>query len=143
MPPKGGKRAKRGKKTPTVEGNKYTQFAVEGQTYAVVTSMLGDRRFMAKCKDEKERLIHIPGKFKGRRNWISVGMVVLINIRDYQDDKSDVSLIYTPQDVKRLQRAKELGDLLGNEEEEDNCGFVFAGSEDESEKSDEINIDDL
>lgn len=149
MPPKkGGKRTKRTKKSTTTDTTtKYTPYATEGQVYAVATKMLGNRRLMVKCMDGQEKLAHIPGKFKGRRNWIEVGMVVLINVRDYQDDKVDIIYIYDAQDVRRLQRSNELSNLLGTEEtEEQDTGFVF-GSEDEAvvfdDNEDDINLDDL
>ncbi len=141
MPPKkGGKRTKRGKKAPaTVESNRYTPFAENDQMYALVTKMLGNRRLTAKCIDGKERLVHIPGKLKGRRNWISVGMVLLLNIREYQDDKSDVIYIYNARDTKRLRRLNQLGDLLDGEGE-DNCGFVF-GTDDDTDSDDKEIVD--
>ena len=152
MPPKGGKRAKRNKKNTSTEGvNRHTPFAEQGQMYAVATAMLGNRRLMAKCADGNDRLVIIPGKFKGRRNWISVGMTLLLNIREYQDEKADVIYIYDDRDVKRLRRANHLEGLVDSDEE-DNCGFVFDGSGDEAdnkkiasaEDSDQdIDLDDL
>ena len=136
MPPKkGGKRTKRAKKsTATDTTTKYTPYAADGQVYAVATKMLGNRRLMVKCMDGQEKLAHIPGRFKGRRNWIEVGMVVLINEMEFrQDNKVDIIYIYDAQDVRRLQRSNELGNLLGAEEaEEQDTGFVFGSEEDEA-----------
>ena len=142
MPPKkGGKRTKRGKKIrTTVESNRYTPFAERGQMYAIVTKMLGNRRLTANCIDGKERLVHIPGKLKGRRNWISVGMVLLLNIREYQDDKADVIYIYNAHDIKLLRRLNQLGDLL-EDEGDDNCGFVF-GTDDDTDSGDDKEVDE-
>ena len=147
MPPKkGGKKTKRGKKAPGAdEGNRYTPFAEDGQMYAIATKMLGNRRLIAKCTDEQERLAIIPGKYKGKRNWISVGMVLLLGIRDYQDDKADVIYIYNDQDVKRIRRTGVLDSLI--DEEKEDCGFVFGEPNEENEGREspvlEIDLDDL
>jgi initiation factor 1A len=161
MPPKkGGKKTKRTKRSSNNddEASRFVPSAnaEEGQMYAIATKMLGNRRLRARGTDGKERLAIIPGKFKGRRNWVSVGMLLMLNIRDYQDDKSDVIYIYSAQDAKRLRRKGELDDLF-DKEEEDNCGFVFGGPEDAPEgegsaddpeaeveaEEEEINLDDL
>nr|QBK88010.1 MAG: translation initiation factor 1 [Marseillevirus LCMAC202] len=151
MPPKkGGKKGKRTKKNPADETTRRPLPTAEsGEMYALATKMLGNRRLTVKCADSKERLGIIPGKYKGRRNWVNVGMLLLLNIRDYQDDKADIIYIYDAQDAKRLHRRGELGGL-GDEEIDKGCGFTFGGGTDEPDgvtvekaSDSDIDLDDL
>ena len=62
------------------------------------------------------QLAIIPGKFKGRKNWITVGMLLLLNIRDFQDDRCDVIYIYNSRESKELQREGKLKGLIDVDE---------------------------
>lgn len=160
MPPKlGGKRTKRTKKGGSDQGNAQMPIAdpKQDQMYGVATKMLGNRRFTVSCSDGKERLALIPGKFKGRRSWIDVNTYVLLNIRDYQDDKTDVIYIYNPGEVKKLKKYDELATFF-DEEKQDmvvfDHGFNDESSEDDiipeqqlplemPEYDDSVDLDDL
>ena len=48
--------------------------------------MLGNGRITAFCFDGKERLCHIRGKLR-KKVWINTGDIILVGLRDYQDDK--------------------------------------------------------
>lgn len=48
--------------------------------------MLGNGRLNANCFDGKPRLCHIRGKLR-KKVWINTGDIILIGLRDYQDDK--------------------------------------------------------
>jgi len=114
----------------------------QDQTYAVVTRMLGNRRILAKCEDQKERLCIIPGKFKGKKNWISVGNLILLNIRDYQDSKYDVIYVYTSNDFKRLKRDNELYKLIPEGfDDEATQNIFFYENDKEEQKTETDNID--
>jgi translation initiation factor 1A len=129
MPGKtGGKKGKRGKKAPIESMVNYAPKAEKGQLYAIATQMLGNRRLKVKGADGKERLAIIPGKFKGRRFWIGVGTLVLINERGYQEDKSDVIYIYSAAECKFAQHKGWLGDLIQTTDDQD-CGFEFGAVE--------------
>lgn len=54
--------------------------------YAQVLKMLGNGRLNAFCFDGKQRLCHIRGKLR-KKVWINTGDIILIGLRDYQDDK--------------------------------------------------------
>ncbi len=145
---KGGKKNKKYKKKPVEsdEANRVVPTAQDGQMYALADKMLGSRRLTVMCADRVKRLAIIPGKFKGKRHWIEEGMVLLVGIRSYQEEKVDVIYIYTAQDAKHLQRKGELDDLLDDKEKD--CGFVFGGPEDDAEidldnLDIEIDLDDL
>merc|ERR1711982_197015 len=80
---------------------------VEGQEYAQVTKILGNCRVSAYCFDGVERLCHVRGKFR-RRVWINRDDIVLVGLRDYQDDKADIIHRYSPEEARTLKMLKEL-----------------------------------
>jgi len=132
---KGGKKGRR-EKNSTVEDNVTTvPFAKEGQQYGIATKMLGSRRLLVKCENGKEQLAIIPGRFKGRKNWVSIGMLVLLNIRDFQADRSDVIYIYNSRETTKLKNKGELNKLLSDNK----IGIVDFGELDENNE----NTDDL
>ena len=130
---KTGKRAKKG--TTVETGTRQVPVCEENQRYAYVTKMLGGRRLVARSTNGEECQCHIPGKFKGKRNWISPGMLVLLNIRNFQDDKSDVIYIYSEYETKHLQKMGELRAFGENNPQNDEEAFVF---EDETVTLDDI-----
>lgn len=52
----------------------------------------------AQCFDGTKRLAHIRGKMR-KKVWINQGDIVLLSLRDFQDDKADVIVKYTPDEV--------------------------------------------
>ena len=83
-------------------------FAEENQMYAKVEKMLGNCRLIAKSySDSKSRLCHIRGKLR-KRVWIREGSVILIALREFEDDKADVIHCYLPEEVKRLVNYEEI-----------------------------------
>jgi len=90
-----------------------TRFAIEdGELYAQIVKYLGNGMCHVLCHDEKTRLCHIRGKFRGRGkrdNMITNGKWVLVGIRDYESEKSggklencDLLDVYSEQDKERL-----------------------------------------
>lgn len=78
-------------------------FKEHGTEYCQVIKMYGGARFDGKCFDGKNRLCIIRGSMSGRRKvWIKVGDFVLVGLRDFQDDKCDVILKYTDDEIKAL-----------------------------------------
>ena len=59
--------------------------------YAQVLRMLGNGRLEAHCMDGVKRLCHIRGKMR-KKVWVNTGDIVLVGLRDYQDEKADVIL---------------------------------------------------
>lgn len=60
----------------------------------IIEEILGASRFRISCKDGKERMCRIPGKFR-RRIRVSVGDVVIIEPWDIEPEaKADVVWIY-------------------------------------------------
>jgi len=104
----------------------------EGQEYAKVTTLLGNRRVTLDCMDGKKRLGRIRGNMKKKRIFINKDDYVLVGLRDFQDEKADVLDKYTEQEIKKLIKAGEICDEQNNEQEED-IGVDF----------EEVNLDDI
>lgn len=79
----------------------------DGQEYGQVTRMLGNGRLECLCIDGKKRLCHIRGKMR-KKVWISQGDVVLVGLRDFQDEKGDVILKYSADEARVLKQYGEL-----------------------------------
>ena len=76
--------------------------------YAQVMKMLGNGRLEAIClKDNQKRLCHIRGKLR-KKVWINTTDVILIGLRDFQDDKADVILKYTSDEARQLKLKGEI-----------------------------------
>lgn len=86
--------------------------------YGQVTKMLGNGRVEALCIDGNTRICHIRGKLRKKVRlwkflltnevWINQGDIILIGLRDYQDDKADVILKYSADEARSLRTYKEL-----------------------------------
>ena len=77
-----------------------------------------------------------------KRCWINKGDIILIGLRDYEDDKADVIHKYDFDEVIRLKSLKEIPENLKlsddvGEKENDDEGILFGYSSEEFD-SDEI-----
>jgi len=106
----------------------------EGQEYAKVTTLLGNRRVTLACMDGKKRLGRIRGNMKKKRIFINKDDYVLVGLRDFQDEKADVLDKYTPQEVKRLIK---VGEICEDRTEEENIDIGVDFEEVE------VNLDDI
>ena len=109
--------------------------------------MLGNGRLEAQCFDGERRLAHIRGKLR-KKVWINQGDIILLSLRDYQDEKGDVILKYSADEARSLKAYGELPenakinetDTYGHEGVDDNVEF----DEDRSDSSDkEVDIDEI
>eukprot|EP01013_Petalomonas_cantuscygni_P025444 TRINITY_DN473_c0_g2_i1.p1 TRINITY_DN473_c0_g2~~TRINITY_DN473_c0_g2_i1.p1 ORF type:complete len:280 (+),score=85.41 TRINITY_DN473_c0_g2_i1:78-842(+) len=136
---KGGKNRKRGtnKNDPT---KRQLDVAEEQQTYARVTKMLGGGRVWLQCQDGRERLGVIRGKMR-RRVWVNNGDVVLLALRDFQDDKADIISKFRPEEVEKLVKLRHVPESFAEgvaASAEGGGGMVtFANVDDEEEDDDE------
>lgn len=69
--------------------------------------MLGNGRLEALCFDGTKRLAHIRGKMR-KKVWINQGDIILISLREYQDDKCDVIQKYSSDEARALKNYGEL-----------------------------------
>jgi translation initiation factor 1A len=158
-------------------------FKEDGQEYAQVIKMLGNGRLEAMCFDGNKRLATIrgmsllhamtrtqkeskanqakltrfflPGKLR-KKVWINQGDIILLSLRDYQDNKGDVILKYTADEARSLKAYGELPENakinetdIGNPGDDGDCNFEFdedrdSGSDDDGAPGGkEIEIDDI
>jgi len=135
MPGPKKKKGKRKGKPSTAK--RALQLRDEGQEYAKVNKLLGDRRMECLCFDGEIRLAQVRGNM---RKWcrIDVDDIVLVSLRDFQDKKVDIIHKYFPEEIRELKKMNEIPDIASSHaytEEQDT--FVF-----ESEaREEEINID--
>ena len=109
--------------------------------------MLGNGRLEALCFDGEKRLAHIRGKLR-KKVWINQGDIILLSLREYQDEKGDVIMKYTADEARSLKAYGELPehakinetDTYGHDAFEDNVEF---DEDRESEEDKEIDVDEL
>jgi len=83
----------------------------EGESYAVVTKLLGNGMFYANDTEAKERLCVMRNKFRGkgkRDNNVSLGTWVMIGKRDFDSSdkpKFDLLEVYTDIEKQKLKRS--------------------------------------
>ncbi|KAJ9115925.1 hypothetical protein QFC22_005068 [Naganishia vaughanmartiniae] len=131
----GGKNRRRGKNENDDEKRELV-FKEDGQEYAQVTKMLGNGRLEAQCFDGEKRLAHIRGKMR-KKVWINQGDIILISLRDFQDDKADVIVKYTVEEARNLKQYGELPDTTKINEQD-----AAYGEDDDNEimfEEDDIN----
>ncbi|CAP22666.2 Protein CBG01389 [Caenorhabditis briggsae] len=103
----------------------------EGQEYRQMSKMLGNGHVQVFCFDGK---CHIRGKLR-KKVWINVGDIILVGLRDYQDDKGDVILKYTPDEARRLKNEgliPESAKVNANDEQDEGEVEFCNGSWDEA-----------
>ena len=74
---------------------------ISGQEYAFVTKKLGDNRYTLICYDKVSRMGILRGSLK-RGPKLDINQMVLVSIRDFQDDKCDIIAIYSTEEVDKL-----------------------------------------
>ena len=110
--------------------------------YAQVTRMLGNGRLEAFCFDGVNRLCHIRGKLR-KRVWMGVGDIVLLGLRDFQDQKADIILKYDGDEARQLKSYGELPDTVQiNAGAEAMDGAEFGDSDDNFDFADNASDDD-
>ena len=131
---KGGKNKRRGKGETLAK--RELVFKEDGQEYAQVTRMLGNGRLEAYCFDGQKRQCHIRGQMK-RRVWINNDDIILVGLRDYQDEKADVILKYTADEVRALKEYQELPDSLkvNDTDDDPNAEIIFQRMNDDEENT--------
>lgn len=128
---KGGKVRRRGKGDLS-STKRELKFKEDGEEYAQVLKMLGNGRLEAACFDGQKRLAIIRGKLR-KKVWIAAGDIILLSLRDFQDDKADVVLKYLPDEARSLKALGELPDhtkineteAFGEEGEEGELEFEY------------------
>jgi len=102
----GGNKAKRAKGG-AQETKRELIFKEDGQEYGQVQRMLGNGRCEVSCFDQTKRLCHIRGKMR-KKVWVCQGDIVLVSLRDFQDEKGDIIVKYTADEARNLKTYGEL-----------------------------------
>lgn len=139
---KGGKKQKK-KKAVSNEVERPLVFKENGQEYGKILRLLGSCRVEVKCVDNKTRIGHICGRMR-KKVWIVVNDVVLLSLRDFQDDKADIILKYSSKEVNLLKGYGEIPETMITTDtlvsEEPDIGFDFGEDEDDIKKE-PVNFD--
>jgi len=108
----------------------------DGQDYAIVESMLGNGRVSALCADGETRMARIRGSMRkaGGKVIISKQDLIIVSLREYEDDKADVIHKFNNDEVHDiikwnllppvLHRALTRSDFFADEEEDTNVLFA-------------------
>jgi translation initiation factor 1A len=139
---------KKKKKVSSDEVERQLVFKEFGQEYAQVTKLLGSCRVTANCIDGVSRLCHIRGNMR-KKVWIAVDDIVLVSLREYEDNKCDIIYKFNLKEIKKLKNLGEIPEsLLTKEpgvagvEDEENDVFEF-GEESDNEEEKKNNTFDI
>ncbi len=131
---KGGKKHKKGKKN-TIENN-ILRIKEDGQEYAQITACKGNCRFDVKCFDGKDRMGTLCGTMR-KRVFVNANDIVLVSLRDFQDDKCDIIDVYNETNVLQLKEQKQIPESILNKEDN-----IYTEGYDSIEFVNDIPIDD-
>lgn len=96
------------KKAKNIVSNNRIQFKEDLEDYAIVTQLLGNNRIKIIClHDNSEKIGIIRGNMR-KKIWISKDDIVLVSLREFQDNKCDIIYKYAPDDVKLLVKYGEI-----------------------------------
>ena len=109
MPNLGGKNQKKKKKAQVED--REVRFKEESEEYAQIIKILGDGRFQCKCADGIERVAHVRGKMR-KRIWLANGDIILVSLRDFENEKCDVVEKYKEKEVAKLKKAGEIPESM-------------------------------
>jgi translation initiation factor 1A len=87
-------------------------FKEENQEYAHITKLYGSCRVEAECVDGKNRLCIIRGTIK-RKVRFKLNDVILVSLREFENNKCDIIYQYTPSEVNELKRLDEIPETYG------------------------------
>ena len=139
----GGKKHKRSAAKNHNSGVQELIFKEDGQEYAQVQDPLGNCRFSLQCQDGKSRMGTVRGKLH-KKIWIARGDVVLVGLRDFQDDKCDIIHKYNNDEAIDLRKYEEITFQAEMDEDQEDNGFSFGLSEEQDQNIEEdIDIDNI
>ncbi len=140
MPKKKSKKNKGSKKETDVKRD--LEYKEHMEEYAKVVGLLGDRKLTVVLPDSSESMAIIPGKFR-KRLWIKVGDVILVSVREFQDNKLDVLYKYTDKEVVELARHAEVPSFFKDKEATAPEAVEDLGFDIVDEDEEEIDFDDI
>jgi len=157
---KGGKKFKKGKKSSNHFSKKLILKNegddVEDQEYGKIVKVSGGGRFRVFCFDGKERMGTVCGQMR-KRVWVKSDDIVLIcKWTGIQDEKCTIVHKYDSDEAHKLQSMGEFPESIqiqeisefeevvqGPDDIFDRGPQIPESSDEESEESDEVNLDDI
>jgi translation initiation factor 1A len=77
-----------------------------GQEFGIVKRPLGGAWILCECLDKIDRVCHIRGRMR-KKDWINQGDVVLLGLREHEDNKADIICKLNPQQVRGFKGTNE------------------------------------
>ena len=137
---KGGHKKKRNKGKVSAPTRKIT-YKDDDQEYAQVEKLLGNRRVQCLCFDGITRICHIRGSMR-KRCWVAVGDIVIISLRDFQDEKADIIHKYHTNEIRTLRNKGEIPDVHDDRADAYEDTFIFE-NEEPAQKEEPVNIESI
>ena len=111
---KGGKNRRKCKRSKfQTDATNHVEFKDLGQEYAKVLERKGGNVVTLKLMDEREVLGIIRGRMK-KKVWISSGDIVLVSLREFQENKVDILLKYSDDHVRKLVQYGEINRVFAD-----------------------------
>ena len=119
---KGGKKKRRGKGDTGIVSRQLILADSADQEYAQVIKLLGNARLEAKCFKKnkttgeftsKTRICLIRGKMR-KRVWINNNDMILVSLREFDDNKGDVIHKYEDNETKKLMKNNHIPNIVLN-----------------------------
>ena len=119
---KGGKKKRRGKGDTGFVSRQLILVDSDDQEYAQVIKLLGNARLEAKCFKKnkttgeftsKNRICLIRGKMR-KRVWINNNDMILVSLREFDDNKGDVIHKYEENETKKLMKNNHIPNIVLN-----------------------------
>ena len=124
-----------------VKKERSLEFKEDGESYAKIVKINGNRRFDCILDDGEKRLAILPGRFR-RFQRVGLGDVVLVSIREFEKDKVDILMIYRPEEVRMMIGYGEIPSSFDASAENESEDEVVFGDDDVCE-DEEIDIDNI
>lgn len=144
---KGGKNRKKGKSDGAVTKRELV-FKDPDQEYGIVTKLLGNCNMNVECADGQKRIAHVRGAMR-KRVWVKVQDTILLSLRDFQDGKADIILVYDNDEVRMLRSYGELPENWGNDDDDIISDLIVKEDDDDVDddvdnvSTGDIDIDDI
>ena len=121
---RGGNKAKKGKNYQPPKT--FITKDPENQDYAKITKCLGNCRFeVLTLQTNIPKIGHIRGNMQ-KKIWIKENDIVIISLRDFQDNKCDIIHKYDNEEIKQLIKLNEIQkETLNNNQNDEDCVFDF------------------
>jgi len=114
----------------------------EGQVYARITHVFGNGRYRCICLDTNtERMAILRGSLRRAAKNVVVDAIIIVSLRDFQDDKCDIVHIYKQEEKHELVNRKIVPD--NTQERDIESAFIFEKEEVEKPKPKQSEIDDM